>query len=161
MMSNKADLLERFRRGPDIIEAAILPVKGAELDYKPGPDRWSVREIAAHMADSEMVSGMRFRQVIAEENPIIRAYHQDAWAARLGYQKRDPAVSLETFRRVRMDTYELLKDLPDEAYTRRGNHSEHGEITLLDLLQIYAEHPEGHVHQVAGVREAYRSVQNK
>ena len=160
-MSDKADLLERFRRGPDIIEAAILPVKGAELDYKPAPGRWTIREIAAHMADSEMVSGMRFRQVVAEEKPVIRAYNQDAWAARLGYQKRDPAASLETFRRVRMDTYALLKDLPDAEYTRTGHHSEHGEITLLELLKIYAEHPEGHVNQVAGVREAYRTAQNK
>ena len=155
-MSDHALLLERFRRGPEIIEAAILPVQGPELDYKPAPDRWSVREIAAHMADSEMVAGMRFRQVVAEDNPIIRAYNQDAWAARLGYQKRDPAVSLETFRRVRMDTFELLKGLSRESYARAGNHSEHGEITLLDLLQIYAEHAEGHVGQVAGVRAAYR-----
>ena len=160
-MSDRTNLLERFRCGPDIIEAAILPVEGGELDYKPRPDRWSIREIAAHMADSEMVAGMRFRQVVAEENPIIRAYNQDAWAARLGYQNRSPAVSLETFRRVRMDTYELLKDLADETYVRMGHHSEHGAITLLDLLRIYAEHPEGHVLQVGGVREAYSHAQCK
>jgi hypothetical protein len=60
---------------------------------------------------------------------------------------------------VRTDTYELLKDLPEETYARVGNHSEHGEITLLELLKIYAEHPEGHVRQIAGVRDAYRAAE--
>ncbi len=156
MMSQRAELLERFRRGAEIVAVATTGAAGSELDYKPSPDRWSVREIVCHLADSETVAAMRFRQVIAEKNPILQRYDQDAWAANLDYSRRKISLALETFRRVRSDTFDLLKDLPEEAYLRTGNHTEHGEITLLDLLKTYAEHAEGHVRQIQGVRAAYK-----
>ena len=135
---------------------ATTGAAGSELDFKPAPDRWSIRAIVCHLADSEMVAGMRFRQMIAETQPTLQGYDQDAWADHLDYSRRKISQALETFRRVRGDTFELLKDLPEEAYARKGNHTEHGEMTLLDLLKTYAEHAEGHVRQIQGVRAAYK-----
>jgi hypothetical protein len=155
-MSERADLLERFRRGPEIVAIATTGAAGPELDFKPAPDRWSVRAIVCHLADSEMVAGMRFRQVIAEPDPRLQGYDQDAWSERLDYSRRKISQALETFRRMRADTYEVLKDLPEEAYARKGRHTEHGEMTLLDLLKDYAEHAEAHVRQIQGVRAAYK-----
>ena len=160
-MSERADLLERFRRGPEIVAVATTGAAGPELDFKPAPDRWSVRTIVCHLADSEMVAGMRFRQVIAEPNATLQSFDQDAWANNLDYSRRKISQALETFRRVRSDTYELLKDLPEEAYSRKGTHTEHGEMTLLDLLKTYAEHAEGHVRQIQGVRAAYKEHRAK
>jgi hypothetical protein len=155
-MSERLELLERFRRGPEIVAVATTGAAGSELDFKPAPEKWSVRAIVCHLADAEMVAGMRFRQIIAETNPTLQAYDQDAWADHLDYSRRKISQALETFRRVRSDAYELLKELPDDAYTRKGNHTEHGEMTLLDLLRTYAEHAEGHVRQIQGVRAAYK-----
>ncbi len=155
-MSERAELLERFRRGPEIVAVATTGAAGSELDFKPAPDKWSVRTIVCHLADSEMVAAMRFRQVIAEANPTMQAFDQDAWANHLDYSQRKISQALETFRRVRSDTYELLKDLPEEAYSRKGTHSERGELTLLDLLKHFAEHAEGHVRQIQNVRAAYK-----
>ncbi|HEV2200847.1 MAG TPA: DinB family protein [Bryobacteraceae bacterium] len=160
-MSERADLLERFRRGPEIVAIATTGAAGPELDFKPAPDKWSVRAIVCHLADSEMVEGMRFRQVIAEPNPTLQGYDQDAWAGRLDYSRRKISQALETFRRLRADTYELLKDLPEEAFARRGNHTERGQVTLLDLLKNTAEHAEGHVRQIQNVRTAYKEHRAK
>jgi hypothetical protein len=155
-MSERAELLERFRRGAEIVAVATTGAAGPELDFKPAPGKWSVRAIVCHLADSEMVAGMRFRQLIAEPNPALQGYDQDAWASHLDYSHRKISQALETFRRLRGDTFELLKDLPEEAYARKGNHTEHGEMTLLDMLKTYAEHAEGHVRQIQGVRAAYK-----
>lgn len=155
-MSDRAELLERFRRGPEIVAVATTGAAGSELDFKPAPEKWSVRAIVCHLADSEMVAGMRFRQIVAETNPVLQGYDQNAWAEHLDYSRRKISMALETFRRMRGDTYELLKDLPEDAYSRKGNHTEHGEMTLLDLLKTYAEHAEGHVRQIQGVRAAYK-----
>ena len=155
-MSERADLLERFRRGPEIVAVATTGAAGPELDFKPAPDKWSVRAIVCHLADSEMVDGMRFRQLVAEPNPTLQGYDQNAWAAGLDYSRRKISQALETFRRIRADTYEVLKDLPEEAYARKGAHTERGEMTLLDLLRNAAEHAEGHVRQIQTVRAAYK-----
>ena len=67
----------------------------------PAPGKWSIRQIVAHLADSEMVGAHRFRQMIAEDNPTLIAFDQDAWARNLDYARRKPKQSLESFRRMR------------------------------------------------------------
>ena len=111
----------------------------------------------ATLADAEGRSpSMRLRQVIAEDNPVMPAIDQDAWAERLDYSKRKLSQALDTFRRTRAENYELLKDLPEETFARTGRHSKRGTITLLDLLRIFAEHPEKHVQQIHAVRAAFK-----
>jgi hypothetical protein len=99
---------------------------------------------------------MRLRQVIAEENPVLPAIEQDAWAERLDYQHKKLSQALDTFRRARAENYELLKDLPEETFARTGQHSKRGTITLRDLLRIFAEHPEKHVQQIHAARAAFK-----
>jgi hypothetical protein len=149
-------LLERFRRGPELIAVALTAVYGDEIDWKPAPESWSVRQIAAHLCDSEMVGAYRFRLVIAEDNPVIQGYDEKAWAVHLDYARRKPSQSLESFRRIRGETYDLLKELPEAAFSRRGRHTERGDVTLANLLQIYAEHAEQHARQMQSVRDAYQ-----
>ena len=99
---------------------------------------------------------MRLRQVIAEDNPLLPAIQQNAWAERLDYNTRKLSHALDTFRRTRAENYELLRDLPEEIFARTGRHSERGTITLLDLLRIFAEHPEKHVQQIHAARAAFK-----
>ncbi len=155
-MSEITELLERFRRGAEPVASVLTGVAGAEQDYKEAPERWSIRQIVAHLADSEIVVADRFRRTLAEDNPQLIAFDQNLWAERLDYSKRKPSQSLETFRRLRADTYELLKDLPEEAFQRTAHHSERGTITLLDMLRYFAEHPEKHTRQILAVREHYK-----
>ncbi len=151
-----SELLERFRRGPDLVATVITGAAGAELDYDPAPGKWTVRQILAHLADAEIVAGDRFRRVIAEDNPTLIAYDQDAWARNLNYGRRKISESLDLFRRLRAENYELLKGLPESAFERAGTHSERGRITLRDLLEMYAEHAESHARQLQAVRKQYK-----
>src|SRR6266850_7871217 len=119
-MSDLPDLLERFRRGPELLAVVLTGVFGEEEDYITAPGKWSVRQIVAHLADSELVGAHRMRLVIAQENPTLTAFDQDAWVRNLDYARRKPKQSLETFRRLRTENYELLKDLPEGVFERAG-----------------------------------------
>lgn len=160
-MSEIPELLERFRRGAELIAVAITGAAGPELDFKPAPDKWSVRQIVAHLADTEAVTTVRLRQVIAEDNPTLIPWNQNAWAENTDYGKRKPSQTLETMRQLRADNYQLLKDLPLETYARTGNHLERGTITLLDLLRIFAQHSEKHAAQIRDVRAQYKASRQK
>src|SRR6516164_4494469 len=98
-MSDIPTLLERFRRGPEVVAGALTDVSEAEEDFVAAPGKWSIRQIAAHLADSELVGAHRLRQVIAEDNPTLIAFDQDAWTKNLDYSRRKAEESLETFRR--------------------------------------------------------------
>ena len=62
---------------------------------------------------------------------------------------------------MRAENYELLKDLPESAYARVGNHSLRGSITLRDLLELLAQHSESHARQMQAVREEYKKAKGK
>jgi hypothetical protein len=157
-MSEIKDLLERFRRGAELVAVVSTGSAGAEWDFVPAPGKWSLRQIICHLADSEMIGRYRLASVIAEDNPTLLWYDQDAWATNLDYSKRKFSQALETFRRVRGENYELLKDLPEGIFSRTGVHSKTGPLSLKDLLRIYAEHAEGHARQIKEARDAYKAA---
>ncbi len=160
-MPDLSALLERFRRGPELLAVVLTGVFGEEEDFTLAPGKWSIRQIVAHVADAELVHAQRMRQVIAEDNPTIVAYDQDAWAARLDYARRKPKQSLESFRRMRAENYDLLKELAPEAFERTGNHSERGRITLRQMVEGLAEHAESHARQMQLIRDGYKQAKGK
>ncbi len=160
-MSSLAETLERFRRGPELLAMVLTGVYGDETDFALAPGKWSIRQVIAHLADSELVGAQRFRQVIAEDNPALGAFDQDAWARNLDYARKQPKQSLESFRRVRAENYELLKSLPESAFERTGVHAERGPLTLRQLLEGYAEHAESHARQMQAIREEFKKAKGK
>lgn len=139
----------------------LTGVFGEEEDFVTAPGKWSIRQIVAHLADCELVYGHRMRQIAAEENPTLIGFDQDAWARNLDYTRRKPKQSLENFRRMRAENYELLKELPEAAFARSGNHSERGPVTLMSIVEGGAQHAESHAHQAQGIREAYKLAKGK
>ena len=156
-----ADLLERFRRGPEVLAVVLTGVFGEEEDFALAPGKWSIRQIVAHLADAELVGAHRLRAVVAEDNPTLTAFDQDAWTQNLDYTHRKPKQSLESFRRQRAENYDLLKNLPEAAFARTGNHTEMGKVTLLQLVEGYAEHAENHARQLQQMREEYKKAKAK
>ncbi len=160
-MGHIGELLERYRRAPELLAAALTGVKPDEEVYQPEPGKWSIRQIAAHLADGELVAGHRMRQVIAEQEPTLIAYNQDAWAERLGYAERKVKNSLETFRRLRAENYELLKSQPEEAYERAGNHTEAGRVTLAQMFKGFMRHAEHHTQQIQELRNRWKELRER
>lgn len=156
-MSEIPDLLERFRRGAELLAVAITGAAGSEVDFAPHPGQWSIRQIVAHLADAEIVATMRLRQILAEDDPKMQAWDQNAWATKLDYARRKPSQSLETFRRIRGENYELIKDLPESSFERAGVHSDRGRMTLKQLVQLIAEHAENHAAQLRARRAEFKA----
>jgi hypothetical protein len=161
LMSNLAETLERFRRGPELLAVTLTGVYGEEIDFTTAPGKWSIRQLTAHLADTELVAAQRMRQVIAEDQPKLMAFDQEAWARNLDYARRLPKQSLETFRRLRAENYELLKALPETAFERTGVHAQRGPLSLGQMLSTFAEHVESHARQVQAIRDEYKKVKQK
>ena len=160
-MPDLTPLLERYRRAPELLALVLTGVFGEEEDFVAAPGQWSIRQIVAHLADAEMVGAVRMRLVVAENNPVLTAFDQDAWTRNLDYAARKPKSSLESFRRLRSENHALLKDLPVAAFARAGNHTERGLITLEQLVEGYAEHAESHARQIQGIRDEYKKVKGR
>ena len=124
-LEERKKLIAQYRDGYAQITAVLLKITPEELDAKPGPGRWSTREILHHLADSEMTAAVRLRLLLAQDRPTIHGYDQDQFARTLHYD-RPHETSLELFRWAREATAELLELLTPEEWLREGTHTEAG-----------------------------------
>lgn len=142
---------------PKKLERLIKGVSVAKLRKRPAPGKWSVAEILAHLADSEIVRGWRIRQILGAPGTPIQAFDQDAWAISGHYEKRDPRKSVELFRVLREVNIALLKSLTPEQWKHYGMHSERGEESIEHIVRLNAGHDINHTKQVERVVGAKKS----
>ncbi len=154
----RQQLIAQYRDGYAAVAEALLKITPEGLDARPGPGRWTAREIVHHLADSEMTSAVRLRRLLAEDQPHIQGYDQEEFARKLHYD-RPHETSLELFKYARAATAELLERLGPTDWTREGTHSESGRYTVETWLRIYAEHAHKHAMQIRAARAAAENVQ--
>jgi hypothetical protein len=126
----------------------IKGVSTAKLRERPAPEKWSVSEIIAHLADGEIVGGFRIRSILGSPGISIVAYDQDKWATSGHYDKRDPQKSVEQFRVLREGHLALLKSLKPEQWRHYGMHSERGQESIEHIVGMFAGHDINHLQQI-------------
>ena len=139
---------------PQLLETLLGDLPGALLHWKPGPDRWSISEVLAHLAALEQVYAERVLRIMAEDSPPLVKYDLDGAKARQEYSRGGAGEHLALFKRARRSSLALLTGLPPSAGARTANHSELGTITLAQLLNEWANHDLGHLRQM---EELYRA----
>jgi hypothetical protein len=150
-------LVQRYREGPAVVEAALAGATDDELDARPADGGWTAREVAHHIADSEITSAIRLRRLIAEDEPAILGYDGDEFARRLYYGDRPIATALAAIGAVRAGTAEILDRLGEQEWERRGTHNELPSYGVHEWLEIYAVHCHDHADQIkAALAEARR-----
>jgi len=153
-MARTEELIARYERGGAALEQALRDIPEAALDRVSAPGKWSIRQIAAHLSDAEIVVAARLRWVAAEPGSPLKAFDQEKWAGELGYERQSPRLSLELFRALRATTAAMLRSLPESAWTRTGMHEERGQVSLQRLVEDYSSHAERHVQQILDLRTA-------
>ena len=105
---------------PGLLHQAACALTPEQADAAIAPGKWSVRQIAAHMADCELVFSFRLRQTLAEDAPTIQPFDQDRWARH--YAGYDLPSGLELFRANREWNLKLLADLGAADLARPMTH---------------------------------------
>ncbi|GMU87748.1 MAG: hypothetical protein AMXMBFR48_29890 [Ignavibacteriales bacterium] len=141
-------LLTDYRNGYKKITEAMKNIPFELWDYKPSPEKWSVREILIHLADSEVNAFIRVRKMLAEPGSELMVYDQDKWAAALNYASQDIDMSMMLFKTIRESNYRLLVTLTDEEWGRSAFHPERGKMSLEDWLLTYTSHVDKHIGQM-------------
>ena len=142
------DPLRIQRTTPQKLAKAIKGLDRKRLGRRPTPGKWSVTEILAHLADTELVGGWRMRLILGQNGTPIHAFDQDVWATRFDYGRHDPRQSLETFRVLREHNLRLLKSLPKNLWENYGMHQERGKETIAHIVRMFAGHDMNHLGQV-------------
>jgi hypothetical protein len=117
--------------------------------YAPG--KWTIREVVAHLSDCERLFVFRAFWFARGFDSPLPSFDQDQANAAAGANERPWDSLVEEFRTVREATLTFFRDLPDEAWTRRGIASGN-PFTVRALAYIVAGHV---IHHVGILRERY------
>ena len=153
-----SELLAIWTAGPGRLRQAIDGLSDDELVSHPREGKWSIQQIAFHVVDAEVVGHFRMLAVLGSgiQEPVLAGYDQDSWTGTFDYETRsrdELRLALRHFASMRELLGAQLRRLDDSQWQRRGIHGEWGPLTLRQILELYADHPERHIDQIAISRE--------
>jgi len=138
-------ILNRYADGALILGQAVAGLTPEQTLARPGPGDWSLAELAAHLVDSDLVYGDRIKRVIAEDNPTLQAYPENAWLDRLNSARLPVEDAATLFAANRMWVVQILRGLDDTAFARAGTHTELGRQTLAEIVVRAVHHLDHHL----------------
>ena len=148
--NERATLIAQYRDGYRAVSAALEGIEPDALD-KSAEGGWTPRQIVHHLADSEMMSAIRIRRLLAEPDRIVFGYDEKAFAERLtGDRPIEP--SLQAMRWARETCAQIMDRMTDDDWRIVGTHTESGRYSTEDWLKIYASHPHDHAAQIERAR---------
>ena len=162
-----AQRLDRLTRTPADLGDAVRGRAPGDLGRRPDSKDWSATEVLCHLRDIEEICMMRFRTMLAMEEPKVLvvgarvanpaewglvgaelAIDPERWAEERQYSRSDGEAALEAFRRRRRDSLDLFGRLMPEQWQRGCQHPTLGRVTFADWTALMAAHDDNHLAQV-------------
>jgi DinB superfamily len=142
------DAMEMQRAAHGRLARLVAGVADEKLVRRPAPGKWSSVEILAHLAEDELSSSWRYRQMVEHPGVTLAGFDQDEWARRGDYRSWKAGEALEMFRLLREANLRFLAGLSAEEWERAGNHAERGRLTVRELARHMAAHDVNHILQI-------------
>jgi hypothetical protein len=139
-------LLDLYREGARVFAEAVASLSTTDLDRRAG-DEWTAREVIHHIADAELIEGVRLRRIIAEDNPLLPWIDEAEHARRLHYE-RAIETSVDVFGAAVQANIALAERLSEAEWFRSGRHSVSGVYSVEDWLEKMSQHATEHAAQV-------------
>lgn len=139
-------LLHDLSATPGLIKALL----GGSVDWdgRPHADRFTLREMIAHLADWESVWFERVRRIESEDSPFLPSIDESNVATVGNYAGRDPYESMQTFVQGRRELTSYIETLSAEVWLRPAHREFVGDIDFLQLIAMIAGHDGYHLKQV-------------
>ena len=148
MGSEMNQILEMQREAPVKLATLIAGKSEDALRRTPAPGKWSVVEVIAHMAEDELATSWRYRQMLEHIGTPLPGFDQDEWARRGQYAQWDLRDALEMFRLLRAANVRLLEGLAEEEWAHWGTLAERGCLSVADLAGHMNGHDARHMAQI-------------
>jgi hypothetical protein len=112
--------------------------------HRYAPEKWSIRQVVSHVNDTERLFVSRAFWFARGFDTPLPSFDQNTAISAAGADERPWGSHLEEFRAVRAATLAFFRNLPSEAWTRRGIASGN-PFTVRALAYIAAGHVAHHM----------------
>jgi len=119
--------------------------------YRYAPGKWSLKELIGHVVDAERIFAYRLLRFARNDKTPIPGFEQDGYVLHGGFDHRELNDLASEYQHVRLASLDLIENLSDEAWDRRGIASER-EVSVRALAWIISGHE---LHHKEVIRTRY------
>ncbi len=141
-------LLQRLRDNMEEVRRLTAEPDEAALNKRTVPDKWSLKELIAHLYRVQQVFEQRIVAMLTEENPTVTVYDPDQdgeFQELLRRPAKDLIVALQSNRELLLAQLEML----DAAeWHRKGRHPEYSGYDVHFQVDYMVHHEAHHLYQM-------------
>jgi uncharacterized damage-inducible protein DinB len=118
-------------------------------DFRPDPERFTLREILAHMSDFDEVWLYRFGRMVAEDGPDLPNWDEAAAVIEKNYAAADPVLTQERLAASRAKLCAWLGERAEADWERGATRPQVGAFTIQDAAVLILAHDAYHIQQIS------------
>lgn len=149
-------VIRRLSHSPGVVDALTRDVTEAQARWKPEPDRWSMVEVVAHLADEESRDfRTRLRHLLEHRDGPWPPIDPEAWVVDERYAERALVDEVRRFEEERARSVAWLEALVDADWSSSYEHRSEGTLRAADLLASWLAHDLIHIRQLNRLHRRY------
>lgn len=136
---------------PHVVEGLLgrLAPEDPAWDRRPDIQRFTLREMVAHLADWEPIWLERLTRTTGEDEPSLPGYDEGQLAIDHDYAHSDPIANLARFRAGRSAVVAFVDGLGEEQWARAAQREGLGRVTTEAQLVMIVGHDGYHLREAA------------
>lgn len=142
-------ILDGLESGPKIFERLLRVFPTDRIDERVDKDRFTAREVIAHLADYEQTVLERISQAHVKPGLSVPPFDPDKSCADHRYSEKNVFHEAEVFESRRQMTTEHLKGLNAEQLQCTFKFSDGREMSIHDYMILILSHDTNHLEQVS------------
>lgn len=139
--------IDNYRATSNLIKQTVVGLTQKQLEWKPTPEKWSVKEVVAHLVDSSFVHAVRIRKIVSENAKEFIVYDQDAWVSTSKANESSFDDILLAFDAILAYNALYYDRLTQEQWEQKGLNNGK-EVSVTDLFHGFIRHVNIHLSQI-------------
>lgn len=107
----------------DVTAALLRGLSDGDALKRYAPDKWSVKEVVGHLADTERIMAYRALRIARADETPLPGFDEKAYVPPAKFDGRSLAELVADLRTVRAGTLALFRSFDADAWRRRGTAS--------------------------------------
>jgi hypothetical protein len=146
-------VIDRLRTFPAELRARLESAPQTTLRQRAADGTFALIEHAWHLADLEVEGyGERIRKILEEDEPRLPDFKGDEVAKQRRYLELELEPALRRFEDARAANLARIESLSEEQLQRGGEQEGVGRVTIARIVEMMAEHDEGHAAELHALR---------
>ncbi|MBR0601971.1 MULTISPECIES: DinB family protein [Bacillus] len=147
----KTDIITSLQESMRELEKLVEACDDNTLDQSLGEGKWSIKQLAGHLYDTEEVWSERIEQAISDDQTPFQSYDPEMYVKERAYEWYNAEEIKALIKRMKERRYNTLRLLEKDIWEQSGLHPEEGLMTVQILAETIALHEQHHLDQIKAI----------